>query len=204
MRCWLKPTALAERLVGGGLLAAEGDVHRRQRRIMSLPFTQAYVNAYFHIFLSAGQKLSSKWQGILDKQAENANDVDKDVIELTAWLGRSALDIIGLTAFDTDLGAMSQDNNELASTFRAMMSREKDKGPKILLIVLRTFFPILKRFKTDHDLQAEKSKKTMQETCDRMIAERVQSIKSGQAESRKDLLSLLGMHRLPVLSKNSA
>lgn len=47
-----------ERLTGRGLLTVEGDIHRRQRKIMSPSFTQAQTNSYLPIFTEQAERVS--------------------------------------------------------------------------------------------------------------------------------------------------
>lgn len=46
-----------ERLTGRGLLTVEGDIHRRQRKIMSPSFTQAQTNTYLPIFTEQAERV---------------------------------------------------------------------------------------------------------------------------------------------------
>lgn len=47
------------RILGKGVLFAEGDVHKRQRRVMAMPFTQAQVNTYLPVFQEISDKVDS-------------------------------------------------------------------------------------------------------------------------------------------------
>lgn len=49
-----------ERLTGRGLLTVEGDVHRRQRKIMSPSFTQLQTNTYLPIMTEQAEKVRAK------------------------------------------------------------------------------------------------------------------------------------------------
>lgn len=49
--------AAASSVLGKGLLLTEGDVHRRQRKIMGMPFTQRSVETYLPIFGDAASKV---------------------------------------------------------------------------------------------------------------------------------------------------
>lgn len=49
-----------ERLTGRGLLTVEGEVHRRQRKIMSPSFTQVQTNTYLPIMTEQAEKVSAK------------------------------------------------------------------------------------------------------------------------------------------------
>lgn len=47
-----------ERILGKGILTAEGEDHRRQRKILNSSFTRAQINAYHSIFQEQANKVS--------------------------------------------------------------------------------------------------------------------------------------------------
>ncbi|KDQ11802.1 hypothetical protein BOTBODRAFT_176997 [Botryobasidium botryosum FD-172 SS1] len=128
--------ALGE-VVGEGLLFSEGDVHKRQRRIMNPSFGPAQIRSLTSIFLEKSQELRDIW---LKKIAESDSVYEADVF---SWLSRATLDIIGLAGFDYQFSALSENGeaNELANAL-AVVANEGQRFS--YMNILRRIFPVLK------------------------------------------------------------
>lgn len=100
------------RILGKGVLFAEGDVHKRQRAIISPAFSPAAIRDLTPTFFELAYKLRSKWhtiieEGTIDERAfkdaatAQAYYADKKaapgqaVIEVCGWMSKVTLDIIG-------------------------------------------------------------------------------------------------------------
>ncbi|KAJ7574646.1 cytochrome P450 [Mycena floridula] len=89
------------RLFGNGLLIAEGDVHRRQRKSLNPSFSPATIRGVTHVFFDAGYKVKGAWDAILDASTE-----DFATIEVQKWMTAVALDSIGMGGFSHDFGTL--------------------------------------------------------------------------------------------------
>ncbi|BGP16891.1 hypothetical protein JCM10213_007336 [Rhodosporidiobolus nylandii] len=124
-------------ILGKGILFAEGDDHRRQRRIMQPSFSAAHLRELVPLFFEQAHKLSDIWKDHLKKDyVEDAAWKDADavaaykatrksgemVIDVLRWFNRVTLDIIGLAGFGYYFGALDQEENPLAKAFGTMFS----------------------------------------------------------------------------------
>lgn len=82
---------LLGQVIGYGVLLAEGDAHRKQRKMLNPAFGHKHVKEMVSIMSDPANKLSKLWGALVD-QSENKS-VEFDV---TTDLGRATLDIIGL------------------------------------------------------------------------------------------------------------
>ena len=77
-----------ERILGQGLLTAEGDLHKRQRKVLSPAFGTGYVREIVPVFTEKANHLVA----ILEAQL---NSQKAEGIEVFGLLSRCTLDIIG-------------------------------------------------------------------------------------------------------------
>lgn len=98
---------LTKMLNGKGILWAEGDDHKRHRRVMLPGFGAAESRAFLSIFQNCAESMSNKWTEIISNSKEGSV-----VFNLSVWLSRATLDAIGEAAFDVRFS--TTDNNESA------------------------------------------------------------------------------------------
>jgi cytochrome P450 len=82
-----------ENILGKGLLTAEGELHKRQRKVLSPAFTTGYVRDIVPIFIEKAHHL-------VDVLAEQLNSQRAEGIEVFGVLSRCTLDIIGSAGYD--------------------------------------------------------------------------------------------------------
>ncbi|KAH7883347.1 cytochrome P450 [Phlebopus sp. FC_14] len=108
---------VVSKLVNGeGLLWADGDVHKRQRKVMLPGFGTPESKAFLTLFKHAAESLSTEWMDMLSK----GND-GKVIVNVPAWLSRATLDAIGEAAFDFRFGAVRNEHNDLVHVYNNMM-----------------------------------------------------------------------------------
>jgi hypothetical protein len=81
---------LIESLIGCGMLAAEGQVHKRQRRVISPSFSVQNLRALVSIGFRKGDELGNKW---MDMVVEGNGSAKVDVCH---WISRATFDVIGI------------------------------------------------------------------------------------------------------------
>ncbi|GAA6043615.1 hypothetical protein JCM8097_008290 [Rhodosporidiobolus ruineniae] len=133
--------------LGKGVLFAEGEDHRRQRRIMQPSFGIGHIRELVPIFFEKTYKLRDAWLKLLstnalDKdawkddaalsafssaQASNPPSQPEVVLELCKWLNRVTLDIIGVAGFGYEFNALESEENQLGKAFSRMFSRSGGK-----------------------------------------------------------------------------
>lgn len=82
-----------ENILGQGLLTAEGELHKRQRKVLSPAFGTGYVREIVPIF-------TEKANHLVAVLAEQLNSQKADGIEVFAVLSRCTLDIIGSAGYN--------------------------------------------------------------------------------------------------------
>jgi hypothetical protein len=89
---------LIEWLIGCGMLAAEGHVHKRQRRVATPAFSIQNMRAFVPLIFNKGEELKDRWMGLIQEHAikdsqKNSTGLRLDVCH---WVSRATFDVIGL------------------------------------------------------------------------------------------------------------
>jgi cytochrome P450 len=154
----------AKKILGNGLLTAEGNFHRRQRRLSQPAFHKQRIAAYAATMAEFAARARDRWQ------AGEKRDIAQDMMSLT-------LAIVAKTLFGADvdkeakeIGQALSEVLEIFSTFSSPLTDVLDKLP------------------LPKNLRAKKGKERLDETIYRIIAEHRKT-----NEDRGDLLSMLLM-----------
>jgi len=75
------------------MLAAEGIMHKRQRRVATPAFSIQNLRSIVPVVFSKGNELQAKWCEILDSSEDASKGVEIDVCH---WISRATFDVIGL------------------------------------------------------------------------------------------------------------
>jgi len=178
--------------LGNGLLIAEGDVHKRQRRIMNPSFSPGQIRDVTPIFFETAGQLRDVLNSILSK----APGPDGAEIDVFNWVGRAALDIIGWAGFGYRFNSLYDETNELFLAYHNMFEA---MGQSRLLGILRNRFKLLRYIPTKQDRVMKASMKTTNRIGMQLIRAKKEAVQqelhSTDVEKNKivgkDLLSAL-------------
>lgn len=107
------------RLIGGrGILWADGDDHKRHRRVMQPAFGAREAKLLLPVFYGYADKLRKCWQESLDTTSYKSQ-----IFDVYYWLSRSTLDAIGSAAFDYEFGTLQDANNPLTQAYLKFTTR---------------------------------------------------------------------------------
>jgi cytochrome P450 len=153
----------AKRLLGQGLLTSEGELHRRQRRLMQPAFHRERIAAYAAVMTDHADRVQQGW---IDG---GAIDVAQDMMRLT-------LGIVGKALFDADVESQAP---AVGRALTAVME-------SFWLAMLLPFGDLMERLPLPVVRRSRKARLALDQIIYRMIAERRQS-----PRDRGDLLSML-------------
>ena len=175
-------------VLGEGLLFAEGDTHKRQRRIMNPSFGPIQVRGFVPIFWEKSNKLKDAWLNIIKGNPEGT-----EIIDVLPWLSRATLDIIGVAGFDYHFNSLDGgDEDELSAAFNKAFEAGQQFN---VLTLLRAFVPIFRLIKDARARSMDASMATMRRIGMQLIAEKKAALqhdyKTGSTSHGRDLLTLL-------------
>lgn len=89
---------LIEWLIGCGVHGAEGNAHKRQRRVAAPAFSIQNMRALVPLVFNKGEELKDRWMGLIQEQA--VKDTQKNPtglqLDVCRWVSRATFDVIGL------------------------------------------------------------------------------------------------------------
>ncbi|KAN0138914.1 cytochrome P450 [Lactarius tabidus] len=111
-------------LTGDGVGCTKEDIHRRQRKVMAGAFSVPHLKAFLTQFQITASKLAQKWKD------EIATDKDHEpTLNMSEWLSRSTMDIIGEAGFDFDFGALDNTHNPVTHMYESLFVDSLYHGP---------------------------------------------------------------------------
>jgi cytochrome P450 len=149
-------------LLGQGLTASEGDLHRRQRRALQPAFHHERVGEFGKVMVTRAERAQSRWR-------------DGSALDLKDEMGRISLAVVGETMFGVNL-------EPHAAAIQSAMDTTIGSPPNMLLplaqLVEKLPLPKVRRMKA--------GRAKIHAVVDQLISERRVS-----AGERNDLLSIL-------------
>lgn len=184
---------LSRMISGRGLLWADGDVHKRQKRVMRPAFSPAQSKAYLPIFLSIAGQLSNKWRELVSREEGDGTAQ----IDVNQWLSRATMDVIGEAAFDYQFQLLHDDSAPLVKSYFNMLCDALGSPSKLGIFVqsISQYLPTrLLNFLSDN-VPAQRLERLRQNARDvnkvsqGLIEEKYEALKAGKG--RRDVMSLL-------------
>ncbi|RDB25147.1 hypothetical protein Hypma_007406 [Hypsizygus marmoreus] len=183
---------LSRIISGRGILWAEGDDHKRHRKVMLPGFSGSEAKAFSSLFSATAAKLGEKWKDIILSTSEQSC-----VLDMPSWISRATLNAIGEAAFDYDFGAMDEADNALGKAYSNLLidTFGRITGPQIFIQnflayipdgIRAPFFDHLPNKKLTH---ARSTAKLATNVARELVSSKSQALLQGKGN--KDIMSLL-------------
>lgn len=198
-----------ELFIGDGIVVAEGDVHKRQRKVMNPAFGVIPIREMCKTFVDKAKEIREEIGKMFDadstalsnqiKDAKEGDIKGRDYVEtdMVSWISRAALDIVGLTGFNYAFNSVKShpDSSSICDDELYFALEEIFVACQLgfQLEFLKTWIPLLRLWKWDKTSRViTRSHAIMQKIARRLVDEKVQAIKEGSLDGReKDLMTLL-------------
>lgn len=165
------------RILGIGLLLAEGDVHKAQRKNLMPAFAFRHIKDLYPVFWSKGREsaLTMCRQIKEDAGKPKPDDVgnspvalDQAIMEIGQWASRATLDIIGVAGLGKDFGAIEDPNTELFRTYSAVFKPSRQAQ---VLGILNMFLPswFVRSLPIKRNGEVEAAAAVIRKTCRELI-----------------------------------
>jgi cytochrome P450 len=169
-------------ILGEGIISAEGEDHKRQRRAMTSGFTNAKFREFTHLFLDAAHKVKASWE----QQLEGKESAD---INVAPWMNAISLDSIGAAGFAHEFGATTGKTSRVGKAVGAFTDMEMSV-PALLITLLQPVIPFITAIPTERTRGSTEIKDAM----GTLAAGILQETKNAEAEGDKaDEKSVLGL-----------
>ena len=86
------------------MLAAEGQVHKRMRRVGNPAFSAQNMRALVPVVFRKAEELKEKWNDMVDNQTpvpERLREGSSIKMDVCHWVSRATFDVIGLAGKST-------------------------------------------------------------------------------------------------------
>ncbi|RPD56633.1 cytochrome-450 hydroxylase [Lentinus tigrinus ALCF2SS1-7] len=191
--------ALIGGLIGIGMLAAEGQMHKRQRRVATPAFSLQNMRALVPVTFQKAVELKERWLALI-ADAQHGPDGERwkggARLDVCHWVSRATFDVIGLAGFDYQFNAIHDESNELFMAYKEMFEIAVSQQGGGLWELAIVYAPILDRFAPGQRYTVvKKSQEVIKRVAGRLIQEKKRKIeeaeKAGTTYGGKDLLSAL-------------
>ncbi|EGE79609.2 cytochrome P450, variant [Blastomyces dermatitidis ER-3] len=176
-------------MVGGGLFFAEGEVHRKQKKLLAGPFLNSNVRHLLPVFELKADELSSS----LGAEFENS---ETGTIEISSLISKTALDIIGQAILGLELDGHPF-ASELGPCYHTIFSSTTMSR---VMLVLNAWVPIRRLLPMRTNREYVNANTKIKQILKKHVQQQVHEIRSLQSEgsrpSNKDLLALIIQEQL--------
>ena len=179
------------RLLGVGVLLAEGDEHKLQRKNLLPAFQYRYIRDLYSVFWEkSGQMLEAVTNEIRKNQIETPTDDGYSVIDFGNWLSRCTLDIIGVAGMGFDFNALADPDNELNRTYKRIFN---PAGRSIrLYFLVNQLLPmwIVERLPFKRNMDIVEAANVVQSVSRKLILEKQAKLASNPDSVDKDIIGV--------------
>jgi cytochrome P450 len=175
------------KLLGVGVLLAEGDEHKTQRKNLMPAFTFRHVKDLYPVFWGKAREAVQAMTAALKTDEHTAAAKDA-VLEVGGWASRATLDIIGVAGMGQDFGAIQNPDAVLSRTYATVFKPSRQAQ---LLGTLNLFLPewFVKRIPLKRNGEIEEAAATIRDVCRKLIRAKKESLEKNQLTD-VDILSV--------------
>lgn len=182
---FVKPELLRSgigRILGIGILFAEGDEHKAQRRHLAPAFNFRHIKELYPIFWAKSREM------ITTIEKEQTKEAPKTPVEVGEWASRATLDIIGVAGMGQDFNSIADPNTDLNKTYRTIF--QPNRGAQILGM-LQFFIPgwILRALPLKHNDNIVAASKLARETSRQLVRQKKERLEKNEKTS-PDIISI--------------
>ncbi|KAI0387932.1 cytochrome P450 [Hypomontagnella monticulosa] len=195
---FIKPSSVhffLSRLLGVGVLLAEGDDHKFQRKNLMPAFAFRHVKELYSGFWEKGTEVVQAMTKaiIADAQKEKSGeDPEKArktaILDVPSWASRATLDIVGKSGLGQDFGAIKNPNNELSQTYKRVFSpSSRAQGLQLLGLFLPDW--VVSRLPVQRNTDIAEAAQTIRGVCRKVIQAKKEKMDRKEPIDR-DILSV--------------
>lgn len=185
------------RILGIGILLAEGDEHKFQRKHLMPAFSYRHVKDLYPVFWNKSKESVIAMSAAIAAKAGNPSKTDMEkgpiaddqaVLEIQGWASRTTLDIIGIAGMGKDFGSVANPDEELYQTYNTIFKPTKQaRFLALLALALPMWF--VKRIPIKRNGDVEAAAATIRSVARRLIREKKEKLDKNELTD-VDILSV--------------
>ncbi|KAG1803010.1 cytochrome P450 [Suillus variegatus] len=171
--------------IGRGVLWADGESHKRQRKALNPAFTAAVIRNLTSVFHDAAHKVTIAW----DNEIELNQGTHCAVIDVQQWMNHISLDSVGIAVLSHDFGALDGNDSDVGHILNAFGSSTSFSSN---LLILAQNFPFILKLPLPVIRFSLKFRLIIGKICHETLSRTRKENETGGAEQRdKSCLGLL-------------
>ncbi|KAF3764976.1 cytochrome P450 [Cryphonectria parasitica EP155] len=178
------------RVLGFGILMAEGDEHKTQRRNLMPAFAFRHIKDLYPIFWAKSREgVHAMARQIELDAAQDPSSSKAGFLEISSWASRITLDIIGVAGLGRDFGAIADPTSPLFQTYKTVF--KPSRGAQ-LLNMLGLLLPswVVSRIPVQRNSDMRGASITIRRTCAELIREKKERMAREKERADVDILSV--------------
>ncbi|KAI6037481.1 cytochrome P450 [Pisolithus marmoratus] len=173
------------RTIGKGLIWAEEESHRRQRRSIGPSFNSTAVRKSIPAIHKTVDKVKVAWEASID-----VNQGRSVVLDVQKWMNFVSLDSFGIAGFSYDFGSLDGKPNAMISVLDTLGAPSSQNVWDNSVFLLALVFPIVLNVPTSRGKILAKLRARLSEICDVIIDEAVKE-KERASDDKTSTINLL-------------
>ncbi|KAG2739224.1 cytochrome P450 [Suillus brevipes Sb2] len=171
--------------IGRGVLWADGESHKRQRKALNPAFSAAAIRSLTYVFHDAAHKTVLAW----NDEIESNQETHCAVIDAQQWMNHISLDSAGIAVLSHDFGALDGNDSDVVHVLNAFGSSVNVSHN---LVILAQNFPSILKLPLPRTQFSRKLSLIIGKICQEMLSRTRKEKEMGGAEQGdKSCLGLL-------------
>lgn len=196
---FIKPSQVVgsiSRLLGVGVLLAEGEEHKIQRKNLMPAFAFRHIKDLYPVFWELSREAVTAMTKNIHVQGstpsasgeEKTSSNTEGVFEVGSWASRATLDIIGVAGMGQKFGSIQDPNTPLNKTYQAVFKPSREQR---IIAMLNLLLPIwfVKRLPLKRNGDVEEAAAVIKSTCRQLIRQKKAKLEKNELTD-VDILSV--------------
>ncbi|KAJ5662105.1 Cytochrome monooxygenase FUM15 [Penicillium maclennaniae] len=175
------------RVVGDGILLAEGDEHKLQRKNLMPAFAYRHIKDLYPVFWAKSAEMVRRIQQDIESRDSTADNT----IQVRDWASRATLDIIGVAGMDHDFDSLRDPGNTLSKSYKRIFV-SPGLTTKILFVVAMLLgnVEVITKLPTKRNRDIYEGGEVVRNVARQMIREKKAKMKDPNATAGVDIISV--------------
>ncbi|KAI4169756.1 MAG: hypothetical protein LQ343_005497 [Gyalolechia ehrenbergii] len=191
---FIKPSMVRNglgRILGYGILLAEGDQHKTQRKHLMPAFAFRHVKDLYPVFWAKSSEMVKAVTSVVVSEGGDITEpAEAPAVEIGNWSSRSTLDIVGSAGMGQDFGAIKHPMTELNVTYRKVVGSPNQQADLLGLLSLFLPFWIVQNLPVARNREVSEAAQTIRKVCRQLIEEKKSKLNSKNEEADLDIISV--------------
>ncbi|KOS37976.1 hypothetical protein ACN38_g11223 [Penicillium nordicum] len=176
------------RILGIGLIIAEGNEHKTQRKHLMPAFSHRHIKNLYPIFWDKSVALARVLEEAIVQTVDQSSNPSSKVFNMADWLARATLDILGAAGFGEEFDTLHNPDNEICCAYRGVFEQRPPRGILAMGLFLLREIVISALGLPRHD-SITMATKTLTDVARRLISNKKASAKKCESDGR-DIISV--------------